>query len=275
MIIASDLDRTLVYSKRAIEQLGAPQGTLLRPVEEKDGNPLAYMTVTAYHALIELCRNCLFIPVTTRTTAQYNRFTIFEKEISLPYAVTFNGAVILYKGEALPDWSKHILSQIQSESASHAELQAGLKRGGFHFNGRLKTAENLFYYYLLESSPTLSEQQSLSETVSSYGWRVSLQGRKLYLIPNAINKGAALQFICNREGLQALAGAGDSVLDWDFLQSCQNRFVPTHGELALVGPNIDVTYTTRAGVLAGEEIVQHFLTILEHSFKNKEVNASK
>ena len=275
MIIASDMDRTLVYSKRAIEQLGLPEKTLLRPVEVKDGNHVAFMSETAYHALVELCRNCLFIPVTTRTTAQYKRFTIFEKEISLPYAITFNGATILYKGEPLRDWSEHNLSQIRRESAPLDELQAGLKRGGFHFNGRLKSAENLFFYYLLESSPSLSEVQSLSSTVSKYGWRVSLQGRKLYLIPNAINKGAALEYICSREGSPALAGAGDSILDWDFLMNCQNRFVPAHGELAQFGPKKGVTYTERAGILAGEEIMQQFLTILEHSFKNKEVNTSK
>ncbi|MED1467950.1 hypothetical protein [Bacillus salipaludis] len=275
MIIASDLDRTLVYSKRAIEQLGLPEETSLRSVEVKDGTPVAFMSETAYHALVELCHNCLFIPVTTRTTAQYKRFTIFEKEISLPYAITFNGATILYKGEPLMDWSEHILSQIRRESAPLDELQAGLKRMGFHFNGVLKSAENLFFYYLLDSSPSLLEVQNLSETVSKYGWRISLQGKKLYLIPNAINKGAALDYICSREGSPALAGAGDSILDWDFLTNCQNRFVPTHGELAQFGPKKGVTYTKRAGILAGEEIMQQFLTILEHSFKNKEVNASK
>ncbi|OIK15422.1 hypothetical protein BIV60_09730 [Bacillus sp. MUM 116] len=275
MIIASDLDRTLVYSQRAIEQLGVPLGTVLKPVEEKDGFTVGYMTETAYNTLFELCRHCIFIPVTTRTTAQYKRFTIFEKELTLPYAITFNGAAILYKGEPLLEWSEHIFSQFRWESAHRDELQDGIKRSGFHINGQLKSAENLFFYYILETSLSLSEQQNLSEIVSNYGWKVSLQGRKLYFIPKAINKGAALTYIINREELPVLAGAGDSVLDWDFLTSCQNRIVPAHGELALMNLNKTASITTRAGILAGEQILQYFLTILKHSFKNKQVNTSK
>ncbi|MED3561985.1 hypothetical protein P4447_05605, partial [Bacillus xiapuensis] len=187
----------------------------------------------------------------------------------------FNGAAILYKGEPLLEWSEHIFSQIRWESAHRDELQDGIKRSGFHINGQLKSAENLFFYYILETSLSLSEQQNLSEIVSNYGWKVSLQGRKLYFIPKAINKGAALTYIINREELPLLAGAGDSVLDWDFLTSCQNRIVPAHGELALMNLNKTASVTTRAGILAGEEILRYFLTILKHSFKNKQVNTSK
>lgn len=35
MIFASDLDRTLVYSKRAIEELGELDKTVMKPVEKK------------------------------------------------------------------------------------------------------------------------------------------------------------------------------------------------------------------------------------------------
>ena len=44
MIIASDLDRTLMYSKRAIEEFGRPKNKSLKPVEKKHGNWVGYMT---------------------------------------------------------------------------------------------------------------------------------------------------------------------------------------------------------------------------------------
>ena len=56
------------------------------------------MTESAFSMLKEVNRQVLFIPVTTRTTEQFNRFVIFEKEIPLTYAITTNGANILYKG---------------------------------------------------------------------------------------------------------------------------------------------------------------------------------
>ena len=83
MIFASDLDRTLIYSKRALDEFGVPEGLLLVPVEQKDGDSVAFMTETSYLQLKELANQSLFVPVTTRTTEQFKRFVIFEKIFAL------------------------------------------------------------------------------------------------------------------------------------------------------------------------------------------------
>jgi 3-deoxy-D-manno-octulosonate 8-phosphate phosphatase KdsC-like HAD superfamily phosphatase len=59
-----------------------------------------------------------------------------------------------------------------------------------------------------------------------------------------------------------MAGAGDSVLDWDFLKNCTYRFVPSHGELLKVMGPADITLTNQLGVAAGEEILDRFLHAL-------------
>lgn len=61
--------------------------------------------------------------------------------------------------------------------------------------------------------------------------------------------------------MEVIAGAGDSVLDWDFLKNCQYRFVPAHGELARVSGTSNFTLTKNYGVSAGEEITQQFLQL--------------
>ncbi|MGG3470194.1 hypothetical protein ABES02_22250 [Neobacillus pocheonensis] len=259
MIFASDLDRTLVYSKRALEELGIPKGTLLKPVEKKDGSWVSYMTESSFFTLKELSRHSLFVPVTTRTTEQFNRFTIFAEDIPLKYAITTNGANILYHGEPLKEWADTILQALEMDSAAPEELLAKLQREGFRFDGQLKQVENLFFYFILNSLPDSFEKSELSDWVAKYGWRISLQGRKLYFMPYAISKGTALDYICQREGMVAIAGAGDSYLDLDFLELCQNRFIPKHGELARVSMKSVFTFTEKCGVLAGEEILQQFL----------------
>ncbi|EKN69509.1 hypothetical protein BABA_08781 [Neobacillus bataviensis LMG 21833] len=272
MIFASDLDRTLMYSKRAIEELGEPKEYILKPVEQKDGKWVGYMTEAAYSALKELSLHSLFVPVTTRTTAQFNRFVIFAEEIPIQYAITSNGANILYQGVPMEEWSNHIHSQLRSDSVSQAELLFILQREGFHLDGEKKQAENLFFYYILNCRPAASEKELLHGLAVKYGWRISLQGRKLYFIPKAISKGSALEYICNREGAKAIAGAGDSILDWDFLVNCQHRFIPNHGELVnelssmsmlsrVTGTNNHILTESR-GVNAGEEILQGFLKLL-------------
>lgn len=280
MIIASDLDRTLFYSIRAIEELGLPKGTKLKPVEIKDDHWAAFVTEAAYSSLQELSRQCLFVPVTTRTTEQFKRFFIFEKEIPLTYAITANGANILYKGKFIAEWREQIKTSIKLETVPFDELLPILLREGLHVEGQRKSAENLFFYYILNAFPSDREQTAIRETAAKYGWSISLQGRKLYFIPKAISKGKALDYICQREGLTAMAGAGDSVLDWDFLQKCQYRFVPNHGELARKTETAEMDLSKNKGVLAGEEIVQHMLNLLSKplfkpSFKNEKIETSK
>ncbi|MFJ7725640.1 hypothetical protein ACIQXV_05680 [Neobacillus sp. NPDC097160] len=266
MIFASDLDRTLMYSKRAIEELGVPKESTLKPVEQKDGRWVGFMTEASYWALKELSLHSLFVPVTTRTTEQFNRFVIFSQDISIKYAITANGANILYRGVRMEEWSNHILNRLHSESVSQAELLSILQREGFHLDGEKKQAENLFFYYILYRLPAASDKVLIHDLAEKYGWRISLQGRKLYFIPHAISKGSALEYICNREGVKAIAGAGDSILDWDFLQNCHYRFVPNHGELAKVLAGVSGTsnhiLTKKHGVNAGEEILQQFLKLL-------------
>jgi hydroxymethylpyrimidine pyrophosphatase-like HAD family hydrolase len=259
MITASDLDRTLMYSNRAIEEFGLPENIALKPVERNQGNWTGYMTEASFNMLKEVSQHSLFIPVTTRTTEQFKRFVIFKKEIPLTYAITTNGAQILYEGEPLKEWSEQISIQLKHENAPEEDLHSAIKNAGITLDGKRKHAEKLFFYYLLNSLPTPSELVEVRELTANYGWKVSLQGRKLYFIPNAISKGKALEFICNREGMEAMAGAGDSILDWDFLKNCRYRFVPRHGELLKVKGPADITLTNQLGVCAGEEILQLFL----------------
>lgn len=260
MIVASDLDRTLMYSNRALEELGIPEGVELKAVEMTEGKWAGYMTKSAFSLLQKLNSRCLFIPVTTRTTDQFKRFVIFEKEIPLTYAITSNGANILYQGEILKDWQEKITARMKAESSSKQDLLSALVRGGFRLDGHWKEAEKLFFYFILNTLPTASELEEIRKLTSKYGWRNSLQGRKLYFIPEAISKGKALQYICERTGVEAAAGAGDSILDWDFLQHCQFRCVPSHGELNKYKVTGDFTKTNTYGITAGEEILRNFLS---------------
>ncbi|MEH7083011.1 hypothetical protein V7139_09790 [Neobacillus drentensis] len=262
MIFASDLDRTLVYSKRAIEDLGKDDSFVLKPVEKKDDDWVAYMTTSSYSALKKLAMNSLFIPVTTRTTEQFDRFHIFKDDIPIKYAITSNGANIIYQGMLLKDWSTNIINRMTEESVTQEVLLTKLKKEGFVFDGHMKQAENLFFYFILNSLPPASDLQVIHEVAVLNGWRISLQGRKLYFIPRAISKGDALEYISKREGMKVIAGAGDSILDWDFLKNCHYRFVPAHGELAKVSGTNDYTLTKNKGIVAGEEIILQFLQLL-------------
>jgi hydroxymethylpyrimidine pyrophosphatase-like HAD family hydrolase len=262
MIFATDLDRTVIYSDRALQELGYPDERMLKPVERKGDKWVSYMTDTSFELLKEINQRFLFIPVTTRTTEQFNRIFIFKKDIPVTYAITSNGGHILYKGEELEEWSIILTEKMRMEAASINEIKSFLQKEGIYLDGEVKQAEELFFYFILNKIPSIFTINKIKDAVTSFGWRISLQGRKLYFVPNAINKGDALEFICQKEGVTKMAGAGDSNLDWDFLKHCQAQYVPIHGELARQNMITGHSISSSQGILAGEEILQKSLSFL-------------
>lgn len=263
MIIASDLDRTLIYSNRAMDELGRPADLLLKPVENREGRWVSFMTKSSFKSLERLCQDYLFVPITTRTIEQYKRICIFRQELTPRYAVTSNGANILLQGERVIEWSEYLFSKMRTETATMDEINFLLQKEFFIFEGKRKQVDDLFFYYILNTTLKIEDKVTITNLLAPFGWNVSLQGRKLYFIPKVINKGDALAYICSHHGESALAGSGDSILDWDFLKHCRYRIVPNHGELASDLSNFScpgVSVTKNGGVLAGEEILNSFLS---------------
>lgn len=254
-MFASDLDRTLIYSKRALESFAQNNFSHLVPVEKKDGIDTAFMTERSFSLLKELAESLMFVPVTTRTYEQYKRIFIFSESIRVKYAITANGSFIHYKGEELLDWTKQISSRLGQDCSLYQDMVE--KACSLSIKGTLKRAENLFFYYILNHAIDHRSLEEISIIAAENGWRTSLQGKKLYFMPNPICKGEALQFIREREGIQTIIGAGDSILDYDFLRHCQQAMVPNHGELIQRGEirKLTCSVTSEQGVWAGEEIL--------------------
>jgi hydroxymethylpyrimidine pyrophosphatase-like HAD family hydrolase len=261
MMFATDLDRTIVYSRKALKDLGPALNEQMLPVEKKDDKELSFMTVKAFELLREIARDVMLVPVTTRTTEQFQRIFIFNEQIPVKYAVTFNGAEILYEGNPLPDWRESINEKLKKDCAGHDELRDILKKDLYHVNGQLKSAEGLFIYYLLEEKLDSVRVNDFKRAAAAYGWRVSYQGRKLYFMPNPISKGEAVSFIKEREGIDTLIGAGDSLLDEDFLVKCDHSFIPAHGELAEKHGLLNYIETPQRGALAAEDILEKIKAI--------------
>lgn len=265
MMFATDLDRTIIYSRKALEDLGPNINNELRAVEMKDGKDIAFMSHKAFEDLQKISKDLMLVPVTTRTTDQFKRIFIFKEHIPVKYAITFNGAEILFEGNPLPDWRASISDRLKKESASLEELKDILQKDIFHVKGNLKSAESLFLYYLLEEKLTHNQVLEFKRAASSYGWKVSYQGRKLYFMPNPISKGEAVSFVKEREGISTLIGAGDSLLDEDFLVKCDHSFIPAHGELAHQNRLMTYIYTEHQGAFAGEEILSKVRDIIKGS----------
>jgi hypothetical protein len=258
VLLATDLDRTLIYSASAA---GAMDGDAVT-VERLDGRPLSFMTATAAGQLAELARAHVVVPVTTRTPAQFAR-------VRLPgpparYAVAANGGVLLVDGEPDPAWTltmRKALRPVAPLEAAVATLGAVCDPA---WASPIRTAVDLFCYVVVDRL-TLPDDVAhrLRSWAGPAGWQVSLQGRKLYLVPGPLTKSAAVAEVARRAGTERLLAAGDSLLDIDLLAAADRGVHPGHGEIAESGwsaPTVDALTST--GLRAGEEITAWFATFV-------------
>ncbi len=259
-LVASDLDRTLIYSTAALA-LGMPdaQAPRLLCVEVHESKPLSYMTEEAAELLALLSAETLFVPTTTRTRKQYQR-------IQLPgtapkYAICANGGHILVDGVSDPDWHASVVRRLAEECAPLSEIRAYLTATtDLSWVRKHRVAEDLFAYLVVERERLPEDWLGrFGAWAADRGWTVSLQGRKVYAVPKPLTKSAAVREVARRTGAALTLAAGDSLLDADLLLAADRAWRPGHGELAdtaWTAPHLDVL--AERGVAAGEEILRRF-----------------
>ncbi|MEU9084530.1 HAD family hydrolase [Streptomyces sp. NPDC048357] len=262
VLVASDLDRTLIYSTAALGlTMPDPVAPRLLCVEVHESKPLSYMTETAAGLLTELTADpsVVFVPTTTRTRKQYQRIRFPGRPAA--YAICANGGQLLVDGVPDRDWRRQVAARLARECAPLEEVhQHLLATADPAWLRKTRVAEDLFAYLVVERALIPDEWvKALSEWADARGWSVSLQGRKIYAVPRPLTKSAAMHEVARRTGATTTLAAGDSLLDADLLLAADAGWRPGHGELAdaaWTAPS--VTALTTAGVLAGEEILRAF-----------------
>ena len=232
-MIVSDLDRTLIYSASAL-QLPTPdeESPNLISVEIFQGRPQSFMTLSASRRLTDIAAAATFVPVTTRTMAQYNR--VHFPGVEPIFAITSNGGNILVDG--LPDqgWHRSMSAAIAACGATLSEVKLELKsRSQDDWAINRRVGDDLFCYLVVD--PLLLPDdfvESWTSWCQDRGWRVSVQGRKIYAVPQPLTKERAMLAIADRIGARRVLAAGDGALDAGFLAAADAGMRPPHGELA-------------------------------------------
>ncbi|MCT2590246.1 HAD family hydrolase [Streptomyces sp. N2-109] len=276
-LIASDLDRTLIYSAGALA-LTMPDGEAPRLlcVEVYERRPLSYLTETAAGLLTKLSggdgsggtgsggtdsRRTLFVPATTRTREQYARIRLPGPPA--PYAVCANGGHLLIDGEPDTGWQAQVRRNL-TDCAPLAEVRAHLlATADPAWLLKERTAEDLFAYLVVDRDRLPDAYtKELADWAEPRGWTVSLQGRKIYAVPRPLTKSAAVAEVARRVEATRTYAAGDSHLDADLLLAADAGWRPGHGELADSGWSAPhITALAERGVAAGERILREALRL--------------
>ncbi|WCK55583.1 HAD family hydrolase [Aneurinibacillus sp. Ricciae_BoGa-3] len=263
MIFASDLDRTLIYSRQAF---GPGETDSLRPVrliESKQEQEISFMTEKAVTELKELADRIQFVPVTTRTLEQYQRISLFREEIKPLYAITSNGGHVLVDGRIDEEWQWIMKQRLEDSCMCMEEIVGRFEKDLMHPNWVFssRSADGLFYYCIIERElAPLFELQQFQQWLGTCGWLLYSHGRKLYVIPEAVNKRDAVDFVKMRSGAMRVAAAGDSVLDLDMLHQADVGISPLHGEIYQLGLGVrgssSIIFTEQQGIRAAEDILR-------------------
>lgn len=227
MVFATDLDNTMIFSHRLIGGLEKS----VRCVEFYQGKPITYMTYTAIEKLKMLVSKMHVIPVTTRSVSQLNRVEFWS---TTEYAIADNGGTILHHGVPLIEWEQHI-----QEVLSSYDLQAVYKifseLPSLHSAPRI--VDNKFVY--AKSDNVEACKQLLLQKLNTKIWQISIQGSKIYAIPQGITKGVALKHLCENIlcHYQPVITAGDSTLDISMLEYATYGIIPSDCSLATLEEN--------------------------------------
>jgi hypothetical protein len=256
VLVATDLDRTLIFSRTARE-LGADDAPAVC-VERYDGEPASFMTAAAAQSFAALARHAVVVPVTTRILTQYRRVRLPGP--AAPFAIVANGGLLLVDGEPDQDWTRQVARRLAASAPLHevwAHVGAACRP---EFTDKLRDADGFFCYAVIRPAAVPAGfVAELSAWASARGWRTSLQGRKLYWVPEQLSKSAAMHEVAARVDATLVLAAGDSLLDVDLLLAADRGIRPRHGELYAQGwsaPTVECTATS--GIVAGEEIVNWF-----------------
>ncbi|MGJ0121167.1 HAD family hydrolase [Williamsia sp. MIQD14] len=268
-LIATDLDRTLIYSAAAAG-VAAPDDPLamaeFRCVELYRGAPQSFMSPAAVELLTELDTLAVVVPTTTRSVEQFRRVELPLDGGRRPrYAVAANGGEILLDGVADPGWRTEVERRLRAVSAPVEEVYDHLAADADPtWLTNLRVADGLFCYAVVDlpAMPTdvVSGWRAWAE---QRGWNVSRQGRKIYVVPDPLTKASAIEAIGERylpERPRRMFAAGDGVLDRSMLVAADRSIRPRHGELQELSwhhPSLSVT--SSSGIVASAEILETLL----------------
>jgi hypothetical protein len=253
-VVAADLDRTLIWSVRAAGEVSAAHC-----VEEFERKPLSFVAASSVRALTTLVRSGRLVPATTRTEAQYRR-------VNMPggpprFAVCLNGGRVLVDGLEDVAYSAQLRPALRRSATPEqvAPLLADWTQGvrGAFGPCRVRLAEGLFHYAVFDAAVPVGEETSrLATRAGELDWQVSVQGRKVYLVPRPLSKEAALAYLEAAHGLEVVGVAGDSLLDAGMLANFRCGWIPRDSELHRAGGQPAGTAVTRGtGLAASAEII--------------------
>jgi hypothetical protein len=104
----------------------------------------------------------------------------------------------------------------------------------------------------------------LDDDLAGTGWVTAQSGRKLYVLPEGLDKGVLVAELLADHGHDRYLAGGDSQMDASLVTGGAAGIAPRGSDLAdTLGPSSTIRVTESAGVEAGSEIVAAYEVFLD------------
>lgn len=206
ILFACDLDNTLIHShkRRRADDIC---------VELYAEHEQSFMSPRAVNLLKKISERVLFVPVTTRSVDQYRRI-FWTEDFRPPYAVVANGSFLLDG-----DRQENFLRAVVSPYVEELEIQCEKFSTDDRFNICRIVDESFLF---LRCRDDVDADKIFFDTCLT----AQHTGKKIYLFPPDLNKGAALRRLKEKFSPDKVFCAGDSEIDLPMLELADVAFAP-------------------------------------------------
>lgn len=256
MIFATDLDRTMIFSEKFLNDKNKDL-----VVGYQDGKIKSYMTCKAEKILNELKVKITVIPCTTRSREQFERIPYFQ---NCKYIVCANGAIILRNGQEDPQWKMVMQENLFMCIKELKEYKEQLEQKNFVTENKVSIVDGYFLFFKVKSNLKMKCQEYLETLLNKKKFYYSISGKKVYIFPSFISKENALKYLIDKIGDNSVIVAGDSELDFGMINLATKRaFIPVYEVKNFDNKMKNITFIHDSGIFSGELILEEVKNIVE------------
>ena len=178
MVVFSDLDRSIIYSKRF---LGKDKSEL--EIEIYKNENISYISKKTVKLIKQLQKNIEFIPTTTRNIEQFKRIEFSKYDIDFKYAITSNGGNILVNGQIDSEYKDYINQKLKN--SIHIDEIMKLLEEYKNIKGikKIRKADNIFAYIVVDNKIfDLKYIELFINKIKDLNWETYINGTKIYFL---------------------------------------------------------------------------------------------
>jgi hypothetical protein len=261
VLITTDLDRTLIFSRLATRELG---GALpADAIEVRGGRVTGELSHLARDSLRALPSNVRLCPATSRNPGQLARLRL---PFPFRYGIAANGGVVLVDGDPDPAWSGRTRRELAEAAPADAAAALLASFAGSSWLLRSGVIDEMSCFAIVDPAKLPADVLAvIADRSLAMGWRTSLIGRKLHLFPAGFGKERAAVYVAERvaeqSGLPPLRlAAGDAEHDRSMLAAADHAWTPAGSDIARDHPG-QARITRLPGHAAAAQITREWLEI--------------